>query len=107
MGWQRQGHGGAVAGLGTHVDPRANECGALAHDLQTDMRFVGRVQHVESRTVVAHTKAPACALDHIELNVTRSSVLAHVGKRFLQHVQHLHLHVGRERKAVAFDVQLG
>ena len=60
---------------------------------------VGLVAHA----VVAHFKAPDRLLLHIKPDLGRMRVLAHVGQRLLHDVQHLDLHVGRQRQAVAGD----
>jgi hypothetical protein len=68
------------------------------------MRLVGRhALVVEAATVVAHLHAPLWRLLHFHPHLARAGVFAHVGQRFLHHVQHLDLHVGGQRHAVALD----
>ena len=41
-----------------------------------------------------------------KLDLAGAGMFAHIGQRFLQHMQHLHLHVGRQRQAVAMHGQV-
>ena len=63
------------------------------------------VVELEADAVVAHLETPGRQLLYIERHARRLGMLAYVGQRFLDDVQHLDLAVGRQRQALAGDAQ--
>ena len=63
--------------------------------------------HVKTDAIVADHKTPACALEHFQIDLGGPRMLAHIGQGFLQHMQHLHLHIGWQRQAIAVNGQVG
>ena len=62
---------------------------------------------VKTHAVVLHLKAPARMPVHPQVHPLGAGMLAHVGQRFLHHVQHLDLHVGCQRQTMAHHRQRG
>ena len=71
------------------------------------MGFIcGRLVGLEAAAVVPHLDTPLRPLLDLDPHFPCLRVLAHVRQRLLHHVQHLNLHVGRQRHALTFHCQV-
>ena len=64
----------------------------------------GRLR-VKSNAIILHAKPPPRALVYPQGDGSSTGMFADIGQRLLNHMQHLHLHIGRQQLSGAAAVK--